>query len=108
CGLRLSDRDRSAPNGKKKCPKIRNTPICHHPSLKRVMKNGVSSGSPAIQISRSCENAMYVQKQVNASISLPMLCVCSMFMPPPNTFLRLACQVTMARIDSDDRKLPAT
>ena len=30
---------------------------------------------------------MYVQKQVNASISLPMLCVCSMFMPPPNTFL---------------------
>ena len=50
---------------------------------------------------------MYVQKQVNASISLPMLCVCSTLIPPPNTLFRFACQVTIARIDSADRKLPA-
>jgi cytochrome P450 len=43
----------------------------------------------------------------STSISVPMLCVCSMFMPPPNTFLRLACQVTMARSDSAAPKLPA-
>ena len=48
-----------------------------HGSDMRRVKNGVSSGRLAIQISMNCEKPMYVQKQVIANISLPTLCECS-------------------------------